>query len=550
MKFLIGKSSVSSAGVKVDLEKLLGARLLIQANSGGGKSWAIRRLLEQTHGSVLQLVIDVEDEFHTLREKYDYILAGRDGGDCPADPKSAALLARRLLELGTSTILGIHELKARERVQFVRRFLDGLVGAPRKLWRPALVVVDEAHVFAPQNGQSEAASAVIDLMTRGRKRGLCGILATQRISKLHKDAAAEANCKLIGRSALDVDMKRAAEELGLSGKAEQRRLRTLKPGNFYAFGPAISDTVVQVRVGGVKTTHPTLGQRAAPPAPPPERVKKVLAQLADIPKEAAAEERTVEDLRRQVAQLQRELGEARRKAEDAARSAGVPTETVTAMQRSLHSMKEEIESVVDSAAANVGALLTRVPLALPPRPAPAAPRSAPAPRAKPAPSGEGGGAPSNGIGKGPQALLAALASLGGGPATKEQIAILAGYRPRSSTVRNYLGELRRAGCVEGSGDRLTLSPEGAAAAGPVDPPRTTPELLEMWCRQLGAGPARILKLAVASYPSSLTKEDIEDATGYKARSSTLRNYLGELRRAGLIEPRGDCRASATLFPNN
>ena len=90
-------------------------------------------------------------------------------------------------------------------------------------------------------------------MTRGRKRGFCGILATQRISKLHKDAAAEANNKMIGRSALDVDMKRSADELGFSGRDDQHRLRTLKPGEFFCFGPALSDTVIEATVGDITT---------------------------------------------------------------------------------------------------------------------------------------------------------------------------------------------------------------------------------------------------------------------------------------------------------
>jgi uncharacterized protein len=252
----------------IDLDRLVETRLLLQANSGAGKSWALRRILEQTHGRVQHLVVDVEDEFHTLREKFDYVLAGRHGGDCPADTRSAPLLARRLLELGVSAIIGIYELKAHDRIRFVRLFLDALVNAPRELWHPVLVVVDEAHIFCPQAGQAESAGAVIDLMTRGRKRGFCGILATQRISKLHKDAAAEANNKLIGRSALDVDMKRAADELGFSGRDDQARLRTLGPGEFFAFGPALSPSVIPVKVGTVETTHPRAGQRSAPPAPP------------------------------------------------------------------------------------------------------------------------------------------------------------------------------------------------------------------------------------------------------------------------------------------
>ncbi len=71
--------------VRIDLPTLLDTKLLVQANSGGGKSWLLRRLLEQSHSKVQQIVIDLEGEFATLREKYDYVLAGKEG-DTPADP--------------------------------------------------------------------------------------------------------------------------------------------------------------------------------------------------------------------------------------------------------------------------------------------------------------------------------------------------------------------------------------------------------------------------------------------------------------------------------
>ena len=196
-------------GVRCDLQQLIDTRALIQANSGGGKSHALRRLLEQTHGRVQQLVIDPEGEFASLRERYDSILAARHGGDTAADPRGATLLAERLLELGVSAILDISELKAHERITFVRHFLEALVDAPKTLWHPALVVVDEAQVFCPQHGEAESAAAVIDLATRGRTRGFSAILATQRLSKLHQDAAAELNNTLIGRTGLDVDRQRA-----------------------------------------------------------------------------------------------------------------------------------------------------------------------------------------------------------------------------------------------------------------------------------------------------------------------------------------------------
>jgi DNA helicase HerA-like ATPase len=47
-----------------------------------------------------------------------------------------------------------------------------------------------------------------NLMCRGRKRGLAGIIATQRLAKLAKNVAAEASNFLMGRTFLDIDMAR------------------------------------------------------------------------------------------------------------------------------------------------------------------------------------------------------------------------------------------------------------------------------------------------------------------------------------------------------
>ncbi|MCW8129259.1 MAG: ATP-binding protein [Planctomycetota bacterium] len=302
----IGKVVGTHDSALLNVQRLIESRLLIQANSGGGKSYAIRKLLEVTHDKCQQIVIDVEGEFHTLRERYDFVLAGK-GRECPAEPRSASMLARKVLELGVSIIIDIFELKAHERAQFIRIFLDAMIGAPRSLWHPALVVVDEAHLFAPQVGSAECTSAVIDLMTRGRKRGFCGVLATQRISKLHKDAAAEANNKLIGRSAQDIDMKRAADELGFTTREQQHSLRTLAPGHFWAFGPAISESVTEIAIDKVLTTHPTAGAREVPAPPARKQVQVILAKLADIPKEAEEELRTVDQYRQRVRELEIEV---------------------------------------------------------------------------------------------------------------------------------------------------------------------------------------------------------------------------------------------------
>ena len=79
-----------------------------------------------------------------------------------------------------------------------------LVGATAQLFAPAIAgeVSDEARKLS--------LGAMTNLMCRGRKRGLAGIIATQRLAKLAKNVAAEASNFLMGRTFLDIDMARAA----------------------------------------------------------------------------------------------------------------------------------------------------------------------------------------------------------------------------------------------------------------------------------------------------------------------------------------------------
>ena len=74
---VLGKQIGAAGTIDIDLVRLIPSRLLVQANSGAGKSRTIRRLLEQTHGQVQQIVLDIEGDFATLRERYDYILASK-----------------------------------------------------------------------------------------------------------------------------------------------------------------------------------------------------------------------------------------------------------------------------------------------------------------------------------------------------------------------------------------------------------------------------------------------------------------------------------------
>ena len=298
---------VDGGKLECDLPTLVDTRLLIQANSGGGKSWLLRLIAERAN--IQTIVLDNEGEFASLREAVDMLLVGV-GGELPANPRHAALLARRLVEYKVSAVVDLYELRLVERRQFVKLFLNSLIHLPRELWRPTLVILDEAHIYCPERGSGEAESteAAITLMSQGRKRGYAGIIATQRLSKLHKDAAAEANNVIIGRTWLDADQARAGDALGLS-KADRLKLRDLEQGEFYAFGPAFSRPgIVRFRSDPVRTTHPRPGQRHLLTAPAPSKaIRGVLEKFADLPHEVEAEIRGLDEAHRRIAELERQI---------------------------------------------------------------------------------------------------------------------------------------------------------------------------------------------------------------------------------------------------
>lgn len=531
--------------VDIDLARLLETRLLIQANSGGGKSWALRRLLEQTAGEVQQLVIDPEGEFATLREKHDYVIAAAHDGDALAHPRTAALLARRLLETGVSAILDIYDLKAHERQAFVRLFLDALTNAPKALWRPCLVVLDEAHVFCPEAGKAESAGAVIDLATRGRKRGFCLVAATQRLAKLHKDAAAELLNKLIGRTGLDVDVKRAADELGMTPKQAIAELRSLSEGNFYAFGPALCTSVRKLTVGPVHTSHPKAGDRTlkAPPKPT-AAIVAVLPKLADLPKEAETEARSIEELKHELSKVRRELTQANNakpgpSKEDlqTAESRGFErglTEGKRAAAARLKSVKGALHQAIDAAIAG-----SSVPQIAPPVSAPVVPaKSSATPRqviarTLRAPSGNGSTEVS-----GPQQKLlnklAWLESHGIYPAPKETLAAVAQVSSTSGGYFNNLGVLRnRLGLIEYPTPGEVQFTEAGRAHAQLEPDHRA--VHEHWLDVVTAPQRTILKALIECHPNAIEKDALAEQIGVSPTSGGYFNNLGRLRTLGAVD---------------
>lgn len=549
---MIRLGTSASGPVALDLDVLLRTRLLVQASSGGGKSWLLRRLTEQLFGNVQVIIVDPEGEFATLRERYGYVLVGK-GGETPADRRSAATVAHRLLELGASAVCDLYEMKPRERHEWVRLFLDALIDAPKSLWHPLVVIVDEAHVFAPEKGagESEASDAMIGLATRGRKRGFCAVFATQRLGKLRKDAAAELTNVLIGQTFIDVDRKRAADALGIA-PSEQREffneLKMLKPGQFWALGRAISIDRTLVTVGPVTTTHPEAGSSkhsgAAPPTP--QAVKKLLPQLADLPAEAEQKARTEAELRQALAETRKELAEARK---------AQPTPKVERVEVSVLSEAAiaRLEAVGEKCA-SMATTLREVVKSVSPAPAP---QRAPAPIVKPPLRRAGPPArePSNGeraVSGAMQRILdtlASLAALGIDRPERAQLALWCEVSPTSGGFFNNLGALRSAGLIDyPTPGSVALTDSGRNAA---NAPRemSVEEMQDALCQKVGAARAAIVRALIELYPESTSRHALAERIGVSPTSGGYFNNLGSLRTLGVIDypARGEVAACPVLF---
>lgn len=567
-RVLIGQDAAGA--VWLDVAKLVRTKLLIQANSGGGKSHLIRRILEQTHGAIQQIVLDVEGEYTSLRERFDYVLAGKDG-ETPADPRGARMLAERLLELRASALIDLYELKPPDRVRFVRLFLDSMVNAPKHLWHPVLVVIDEAHIFCPQEDrkESESAAAVIDLCSRGRKRGFCAVLATQRLSKLHKDAAAECNNKLIGRTSLDTDIKRASNELGFAKREQRNELRDLDPGEFYAFGPALSRVIRRIKVGDVTTRHPKAGgaRLSHRPPKPTKHIRKLLPRLADLPAEQEHRDLTLTELKAKLTdtRVQLKASEEKRIAAEKIAKGKRPAPVYDARsERRLIALAREVQvrarpvhklsGAVQSLAHSMLQLMARVNTAraetVPPGPGVDRPPT----RAVASPA-FAGTVPDAAMkllrGDRTEARIAAVIRANPG-AMPAKIAARAHVSQKRSTFRLALWGLRKAGVIDGDKrDGYTLTPLGVAAtAGLPAVDATNP--IDMIRKQLPDGFVKKLFEAMLDLGlggALVRPRDIE-ARGIDTNISTFRLAVSTLKHLNAVtgDKRDGFRINQELVP--
>src|SRR6202000_437980 len=114
--------TTAGAPATLDLEEMLAPRLLVQGNSGSGKSHRLRRLLEQSAPWVQQTIIDPEGDFVTLSERFCHLVI-----DAEAHSEQGLLRAGERARIHrVSTVLNLEGLDAENQLRRAAAFLGGL----------------------------------------------------------------------------------------------------------------------------------------------------------------------------------------------------------------------------------------------------------------------------------------------------------------------------------------------------------------------------------------------------------------------------------------
>jgi len=569
--FRIGETD-DGKPVRMDLATLIETKLLDVANSGAGKSYLLRVLIERTAEKVQWIVIDPEGEYSTLREKFDFMLVGPDG-ELPVDVRSAGLLARKIMETRVSTIIDLYGL-LEIRPQWAASFLNALMTLPKSLYTPVMVLIDEAHKFAPETptGSKEerehiqqSRRAVITLTDSGRKQSRGAAIATQRLSKLAADARGDLNNNFIGRMVQDLDRERAADILGIRSR-DSLQLRDLPPGTFFAFGPAfLIPGVRKIKIDQATTRHPKAGERHLLDVPKAsDALKHLVGQMGDLPARAAEEEETLERLQTENARLRRELAARPTQERVVVQEPQVEVQVVekpvlngqlprleAALDRmttdfvqpltgglsnliepitiELRSIHDAIERVQNAPAP---VIQPRV-ITFQPTPARSTTHSTPQARAK-VPSVDDAE-----ITDYMRDLLKTFAKRHPLPLTKSQLALLAGKGKKSSALDSALASIKRMGLVT-SRNEMNLTESGFSALGadvPL-PPQSFNDIIALW-REVLSEYERALFDALLRAPHGLTLDELSERSGKSKTSSQFQSTVAMFVKNKIATRHGD-----------
>lgn len=545
--------------------------MVVLGKTGSGKSYAVRGIIEDLlDESARVCIIDPTGAWNGLRSSatgksggYPVVIFGGAHADLPLSAQHGEAIAETIGTSSTPAIIDTSLMRVGERTRFAAEFADALV---RKNKGPLHLVIDEAHLFAPQGKVNspqagEMLSAFNNLVSLGRSRGLRIILITQRPAKLHKDSLTQ--CETLIALRLIAPQDRSAVREWIDDNADKAKgqeiissLATLKTGHGWIWAPelGILDSISFPKIRTFDSGRAPDGSEGKGQVLAPIDIEAINQKLKAVKADALANDPA--ELKRRIAELEREARKsqppappadpaAERRAYDKGWAAGQKAIT------------DQVNQQVDVFGKSVQAWFTAYPSSVlefstsPPRPTPAPTVQPRAPtRATPGPARVVTNANTGDISPVSRRILDALAELeqmGAARPERELLAFMAGYsHVNSKGFANALGSLRSQGLIEGT----WLTDAGRQLANPPARPRTPEEMQDRIINMLGGASARVLRPLIDAYPKPLERQALAEAAGYgHVNSKGFANAMGRFRTLGFIDypDRGHVVAKPLLF---
>jgi hypothetical protein len=521
----------------------------ILGKTGSGKSNAAKVIAEQLmHAGKRVCALDPTGTWWGLRLSHNGkaasnlipVIFGGDHSDIPISRQHGAVLGEAIGTSADSAIIDTQQMKVGERVEFATEFAEALLRANRG---PLHLIVDEAHLFAPQGKVNDPQSgkmvhAFNNLVSLGRGRGLRIILISQRPAKLHKDSLTQVETLVAMRLIAPQDRAAIRDWVGewadkTKGDEIIASLPSLPVGDAWVWAPQLD--YLERKHFPLAATYDsgTAQANAAARELPSIDLAQIGAKMDTIRQQAM--ENDPKRLKAQIIELQNALSK-QPKAENIEAELQLRFDQGRAEgfgDGYLKGYNDGFGAVQDAARKFVADIDDM--------PSPIIPHAKPATQVKPAPKStaapivhKAAKAPqivarTNGF-SGPQLkVLTALSmwkTLGHDAPTKPMVAMCAGYSHSSGGFGNLLSQLNTAGAIEyPQAGKIRL----LASVGDGDATEARAALLGKL-----TNPQRKIVDALHS-GGEMSKTDLGAATEYSPTSGGFGNLLSQLRSLGLID---------------
>lgn len=467
------------------------------------------------------------------------VIFGGAHGDLALSEQHGAVLGEAIGTSADSCILDVQQMTVGQRTRFATAFAEALLRFNRG---PLHLIIDEAHLFAPQGRVNDPQSGAMlhafnNLVSLGRGRGLRIMLISQRPAKIHKDSLTQAETLIAMRLIAPQDRSAVKDWIGewADGGADIiASLPSLPTGEGWVWSPQ-SDYLKRTKFPLAITFDSGRPEANAEMRDLPPINTAALGEKMDAIRQEAMEN-DPRRLRARIAELEREKAripdvtevtqEQIDKAFDAGRRDGYSDGHIDGYAEGIKDTTQNLGKKVLDFAADF-ALATAQPMSTPTPKVQMAAKPAPivakapaivAPKAAPVASGM---SPSS------VKLVDAIVAAYPVGMTLETAAKRAGLSKRSSAFSRYLREAA-------TSPRITARGDGRYVAVAAEEGLQAPSGLDDFKRSLPPSYARMLE-AVGANAIGMDKDSIADAAGVSRTSSGLGAGLKELLALGLIE---------------